>query len=248
MMLETPSMSDALRFLQENNDALQGLQALMTVVAIIVGGISAYVAFGRKREKFPRAKVMHRFEVIPIDAQQRILRIQLEVENIGDTLINIRSVLNRIQQVLPLADTNSGLFVPESSDAEPEIQWPMIAQRNLGFADGTREVEPKESDEMHFDYILGPDAEVVLVYSYIRNAHKRRSFYTKTKELGWMKTETVNLSAAEIFMTKPNNSGQNETRQGGPKVQPSQTTSVGGGTAQGVAKPAPDTVATPKTK
>jgi hypothetical protein len=193
MMHGDAPMPAALKFLKENNDALQALQALMTVVAIIVGGFSAYIAFGRKREKFPRAKAVHRFEVIPLDSQRRILRVQLEVENIGDTLIDLRSVLNRIQQVLPLANTDSGLFIPGSSETEPEIPWPMIAQRNLTFPGGTREVEPKETDEMHFDYILGPEVDVVLVYSYIRNAHKRRSFSAKTKELGWMRTETVNL-------------------------------------------------------
>jgi hypothetical protein len=240
-------MSDALTFFKENKDALQGLQAFMTAVGILVGGISAYIAFGRKREKFPRAKIKHHFELIPLDAERRIFRIQLEAENIGDTLVEVQSVLNRIQQVLPLAETNTGLFSPDSSDVQPEIPWPMIAERKVTFPEGTREIEPKETDEMHFDYILGREVEVVLVYSYILNAHKKRDPYASQNELGWMRTETVNLEHLQ-FMTKPNNSGQNETRQGSPKAQPSQTTNQGGGTAQGVAKPAPDTVSTPKTK
>lgn len=239
-----------LEFLKENSDAIQALQALVTSLAFVVGGVSAYLAFGRKREKFPRAKLVHGFEVIPIDGNSRVLRVRLEIENLGDTLLEIHSALNRVQQVFPLADTNAGRFCPASSDAEPEIQWPMIAERNATYPPSSREIEPKESDEQHFDYILGPEVEVVVIYSYVQNAQKKRRLFSKApKEIGWMKTETVHLDSALIpLMSKPKNSGQTETRQGAPKAQPSQTANTGAGSAQGVAKPAPDTVATPKTR
>ena len=243
-------LGTTLEFLKENNDAIQALQALVTSLAFVVGGVSAYLAFGRKREKFPRAKLVHGFEVIPIDGNSRVLRVRLEVENIGDTLLEIHSALNRVQQVFPLADTNAGKFYPASSDAEPEIQWPMLAERNVTYPPSSREIEPKESDELHFDYILGPEVGVVVIYSYVQNAHKKRRLFSKApKEIGWMKTETLHLDDALVFpMSKSQNPRQTETKQGAPKVQPSQTANPGAGSAQGVAKPAPDTVATPKTR
>ena len=234
-------MREFLQKLSANKDAFLALQAALTSLAIIVGGISAYLAFGRKREKFPRARLKHTFAVVRMDDGQRILRVQLDVENIGDTLLGIGWVLNRVQQVLPRAITADGAFDPKPSDAEPEIAWPTIpdGERNIRFKLGGREIEPKETDEFHFDYQLDPDVETVQVYSFTENAHK--------SEIGWMTTTLLDLSTATTFpMSKNPNNANTETRQGAPKVQPTQAT---GGNAQGSPKQSPtNTVANPKSK
>jgi hypothetical protein len=237
-------------FLREKKDVIQAVQSVVTTLAIIIGGFWAYLAFGRKREKFPRAKLAHKFGVMPVDANRRILRVELEVENIGDTLLDITSVLNRVQQVFPLAPTKDGEFDPRPSQDVPEIPWPMIADRKLEFITGHREIEPKEPDWFHFDYVLGPEVETVVIYSFVKNARKKRRLFSAKapKEVGWMKTETVHLDSALIFpMSKPQSSGQTETRQGPPKTAPARTTSGGAAQAQGIAKPQPVKV-TPKSK
>jgi len=240
-----------LHFLRDKKDVIQAVQSVVTTLAIIIGGFWAYLAFGRKREKFPKVKLVHKFGVIPIDGGRRILRVELDIENIGDTLLEITSVLNRVQQVLPLADMSGGKFDPQPSQDEPEIAWPMIDERKLEYPAGHRPIEPKESDALHFDYVLGPDVETVVVYSYVQNARKKRPMFSKRapKEIGWMITETLYLDNALVSpMNKAQPSSPTETRQGTPKAAPAQTASSVGVQAQGAAKPQPVKVTPQKSK
>jgi hypothetical protein len=196
-----PNFASALvDWLRAMKDPVETAHSLLNMLVLVVGSVWAYLAFGRKREKFPRASIKHKFSLIKLDEAQQILRVELEIENLGDTLLKLDLVLNRIQQVLPLANTEDGLFEPQPTEITPEIEWPLIAEREIKYASGERELEPKEPDAFQFDYILGSKIETVVVYSYVKNCLKKPGIFSRKapKEVGWMKTETLHLQSFHL--------------------------------------------------
>jgi len=187
-------------WLSAMKDPIEMAHSLLNMLGLVVGSIWAYLAFGRKREKFPRASIKHKFSLIKLDESQQILRVELEIENLGDTLLKLDYVLSRIQQVMPLANTEDGLFEPQPSEITPEIEWPLIAEREIKYASGERELEPKEPDAFQFDYILGSKIETVVVYSYVKNFLKKPGLFSRKapKEVGWMKTEILHLKSLDL--------------------------------------------------
>jgi hypothetical protein len=183
-------------FLHGHKDALDAVQAAVTTLAVIIGGGWALLHFSLKREQYPKAKLKHRFTLSPYDDVSRVLRIELKLENVGDTLVEVRAATNRLQQVYPRAQVAKGAFVAAPSKNSPEIPWPMLGEREYAYAKGDWEAEPKESDAMLFDYVIPTSVELVVVYSYVENAAKRhRWLIWKEKEIGWQLTETVNLNS-----------------------------------------------------
>ena len=66
-----------------------------------------------------------------------------------------------------------------------EYLWPLaVDQKEKEWSKGSRELEPGESDQVHFDFLLGRDVETIIVYSYFRNAKK----FGRKEELGWQIT------------------------------------------------------------
>lgn len=71
-------------FLGAYKEALEAVQSAGTGLAVIVGGGWALLHFSLKREQYPKAKLKHRFILSPYDEESRVLRIELELENVGD--------------------------------------------------------------------------------------------------------------------------------------------------------------------
>lgn len=84
------------------------------------------------------------------------------------------------------------------AEGQTEVNWPSAStpgERLLRFEKKEREVEPKEKDEIHFDFVLAADCEVVLVYTYIQN--HRKLGWRKRRDIGWGVTSLHNLHNQE---------------------------------------------------
>lgn len=261
-------MTSILKWLALHKDAFLAVQALATIGAVMVGAGWAYFTFRRKREKFPRAEITHKFDAFDIEESKRWLRVELTLKNIGESVIDVESVTNFVQQVVSVATHLDGSeFKAESSHESPEIPWPLIREQSqLNFDRGQRHIEPGETDDFQFDFLLGADVEILVVYSHVRNVAIRPNWlveqwrkFSKALEggpetyspnsipIGWMKTSTVHVATilSPKTMNKNQNDGPTETRQGTPKVIPQQTS---GDKAQGVPKQPPTNSGNPKKK
>lgn len=72
-----------------------------------------------------------------------------------------------------------------TKEDEAEAPWPLLSEVELsGEKD---EIEPGESEEFHFDFVIDPEIETVIVYSYVKNQIKR------DREIGWNKTSVYDI-------------------------------------------------------
>ena len=173
----------------------------LTSIAIVLGGIWAVYHFCRQRLRYPRAKLEHRVTHWPInEINKRLFRVSLFIENQSEVLMRLDSGFCRLQQVDPCNTddlTNPKLRDQMEMHGETELPWRTIVKVKLDWHSspesvpalqptlfsrhGGREIEPGESDELHFDFLIEPYVSRVLVYTYLHNKSKR----TRKGGIGW---------------------------------------------------------------
>lgn len=166
---------------------------VVTMIVIVVGGIWTYLLFVRKRQKYPRANIIHRVEHWPISGGKTLLRVVVNISNKGEILLSLVSGFTRVQQMMPwppeLLESikHDEEFVKEG---QAEAEWPLLHQRDLAFEKGEREIEPGETDELALDFVIDSKVQIVVLYSYLKN---KRKWW---REIGWNTTSIHDLRSA----------------------------------------------------
>lgn len=175
------------------------IQHVAPVVATIVAALWALWHFCLRRQRWPRANIMHSVLEDSLPQGNRLLRVTLTVSNIGEVLLRLKDGLIRIQQMRPwpihLLESEVDLsekLCPE----EMEYPWPQLVERYFnqqGF-----ELEPNETEKFYFDFFLKPDIRSVIIYSYVGNPSKKwRSWHrlSRRKQIGWQETTVYELQS-----------------------------------------------------
>jgi hypothetical protein len=176
-------------------DIAEVLQAIATVIALMLGGAWSYMLFVKKRQKFPRANITHKIFHKPISTDKVLLNVTAEISNTGDVLLSLLSGTTRVQQVLPLSPEilktiNEGKNpIPEK---EREVKWPLIDEKESDLKKEKIEIEPGEKDQIVYDFIIDDDIETVVVYSYFANIRKR------SRDIGWDLTTVYDLKGKQL--------------------------------------------------
>lgn len=169
------------------------VESIAKILALLAGGAWAYYSFWLRREKYPAARLRHRFSEVLISKEERFVRVEVIVENVSSKLIQIEHITCTLQQLYPLAETDDGPFKLTPTKGNPEVPWPTLAHYPHSFPLGAREVEPKEIDTFQFDFVIPQNVEVVQAYSYVDNRVKRRKgkrwYFDQTPNMiGWNET------------------------------------------------------------
>jgi len=157
-------------------------ESLATIIALITGGIWGYLLFIKRRQKYPRANVTHFIIHKPLSEDYVLVHVDLSISNSGEVLLSLLTTETRIQQILPVPSevldlVNSG--IDPVKESETEIEWPLLTLRSCKWKKGEKELEPGETDQTSYDFILSAEIKTIEVYSYIKNITKRG------KEIGW---------------------------------------------------------------
>ena len=80
-------------------EIIEIVQAVVSVVAITVAALWTWLLFVRTRQKYPRANITHRLAHRPITDGKRLLRVIVEISNVGDVLLSLIQGQARIQQI-----------------------------------------------------------------------------------------------------------------------------------------------------
>ena len=177
-------------------------QAIATVVALGFGTWWTWWLFIRTRQKYPKVRLSHSFFQCPINRNWTLLRVSLKVDNQGSVLIMPGNVETRLLQLKPWPP-EVGRAIKQSArlrtipnevfdhyhllkENQADFKWPYISNRIV--APQRVEIEPNESDEFHFDFIINRLWRVISVYSHVENRRKRG------KKLGWPITSVVELT------------------------------------------------------
>ncbi|TFW62686.1 hypothetical protein CT676_00740 [Bradyrhizobium sp. MOS001] len=83
---------------KEKVDIIQGL---VTIAAIIIGGIWTYNVFIKERREYPHANIEQKITHLALSDQQNLLRVGLELTNTGSSLMLVDMSIVRVQQILP---------------------------------------------------------------------------------------------------------------------------------------------------
>ncbi len=169
---------------------------ILQALAIIIGGWWTYHKFVLGRLSYPQANIEHDISSIILDEHLVLVKVQIIISNIGNTLLTINECDTRIMQLKPVPASLSGLMEKNSTDKQmyleksAEIAWDVIVEhiQYYNIPDyPVFEVEPNESDELIFDFVIDKNIETVLIYSHIYNI-------TKKKPIGWVKNTVHNIN------------------------------------------------------
>jgi len=159
-------------------DFASTLQSFGILFGLIVGGWWTYRAFIQNRQKYPRANLSHKIFHIKLPNNKIYLQVKIIIANVGNVLINLESGFTRITQILPLPEDTTNMF----DNNKREIEWPMLNKKATIYEKKNCEIEPGESDEINFDFILNSDVQLVNIYSYFSNIKKKSRFYKLFKK------------------------------------------------------------------
>ena len=162
------------------------VESIVTVLAILVGGIWTYQLFVKRRVRDAKLELTHSLLAKRLDDGKILLHLTLKIQNVGEVLVHIRKLEAWIQQVTPVtaeATREIEEHDPMSLTGALEIQWPLIGERETTWGPGQFEIEPGESDDESIDFVVDGPLEVVRAYTRIPNEKKRTG-------VGWSETRT----------------------------------------------------------
>ena len=170
------------------------MQACATVAALGLGGAWSIWLFLQRRARYPRASIEHLVTHKRIRDGKVLLHIDVRISNIGEVLLLLVLLETVIQRVLPLPAKVADSIM-QGSDPVPEgsteVAWPLMKSHRKEFGKDECEIEPGESQDIQFDFILGDHVQTVLVYSYLLNERKPE------RKLSWDSTTLYDLAYPE---------------------------------------------------
>lgn len=171
-------------------DRIETFQSIVTIIAILGGSLWSYALFVVKEGGYyPSENIVvnieHALSHIALSKDINLLRVSMTVKNTGTSLLEIKKMFTRVQQILPVApcadiqpcavdQVNKALRRVETE--EERFSWPLISERTKNL-NAPVEIGPSEQEQMDFEFAVPSNVTDVRIYSYIRNEKK--------KEVGW---------------------------------------------------------------
>lgn len=176
-------------WLERWKDGAAATASTFTVVSLVVGGVWGYVLFVRRRQRFPRANVEHLVMDWPVEGG-RLVRAVVRVKNLGEVIVRVAKIRAAVTQLVPIPpDVASAVAEgrdPVDRDSS-EILWDTLGDRHRDFSGEGCEVEPAETEEFIFDFIIPRDVTKVQVYTHVENVQKWK------KNIGWNTTTVYDI-------------------------------------------------------
>jgi len=166
---------------------IESVDKYLPSIALLLGIIWTYFLFIHNRQFYPRADIKHYVIQKHLDNGKILFHVAIEVDNLGDVLVKLKSGEVRLLQVLPLVGDIKEA-VQNGKDPvcnnEREIKWYQLSSRILVPKKSICEIEPREKETFHSDFVVNNDVKTVMVYSFFDN--KKKIF----RKLGWQ-CETI---------------------------------------------------------
>lgn len=181
------------KLLTDWKDALESLNSLAAIAALILGGYWSYRLFVRRRLKLPRADVLQTISHHHLCDNKWLIRVTATVVNKGEVLIEFEQGFTRLLLVRP-GDEPLEKAIREGplprAGGGSRIEWPCLEQLRC-CPNPPREIEPGETDEIHFDFVIDDTIRTVIAHTQLENRAKR------TQAFVWERSTVYDLDEKE---------------------------------------------------
>jgi len=181
------------------------LKTFVEIVAVIMGGLWTYLTFIKNRLEYPYAKIEHKIHYWHIGEKRIYLSVVVLFVNSGKVLISLKRGTVYIRQVRPLTtdiknyikksspeDLRNGQVAKMFVDKGRQISWPEIGYRICEWNDGEILIEPGETEEIQFDFIVDENIETIEIITYFQDARKWKS------DIGWKLTSLYDFERRKL--------------------------------------------------
>jgi hypothetical protein len=181
------------------------IQGFISTIALVVAGLWTYILFVQKRQKYQRTSVEHRITHRPLGGGKVLLVVEVLVTNTGDVLVALESGETTVKQLVPIGPQFSQRIAEQARPTRHQATgWNLIAYEPDDPGRRGVEIEPGNSDQSVYNFIVDDDVRTVQVHSYIENIQKRRLRIdwrrfriTRRSRMGWHRTTTYDIQAVE---------------------------------------------------
>ena len=153
------------------------IQASVTAIAIVVGGIWAYSRFQVFRTLYPHLTVQHTVFHRRLSESYIHIDVTAVLHNSSRVHIELRRCFAIVQDVAPRSDSEAETLYEESLDDEHGsiFQWPTIVRTDRRWIENELIIEPGEQHSETFEFVIeGWENQTVLLYTYFYNERKGR--------------------------------------------------------------------------
>lgn len=180
-------------------EAVELMQPLATVVAIVFGGLFAAYRFQLFRIREPHLSVSHEISHRPIGTSYTHLSVTATLFNNSRVQVELQEAAYLLQQINPTTDEFVESVYTRALDG-PEIedfQWDVLEQHIKRWAEGEFVVEPGEHHRETCEFIVSADVTTVLAYTYFQNPGKKNN--RASGPLGWSASTVYDLISSGEF-------------------------------------------------
>lgn len=151
-------------------DTLAAVQSIVTIIAVLVGGVWTYRTFVQFRQDRPRLIITHSVNHFRVPKHLILLSVEEKFSNVGPVVLELTKGEIRIIPILPLPDAVARLAkTPTPLNSEDPNVWPVLIWYPHLWDTNREFIEPGEADSIK-NYFLIPDSiEVVNIVSFVAN-------------------------------------------------------------------------------
>ncbi len=173
-------------------DVAGGIQSALTVVAIVVGGVFALFKLQVFRTFEPHLTITHEVHHRYVGDSYVHIDVTATLRNSSRVAVEIREAEFSIQQISPVSDEEveavySEVFIDKKLIY---LQWPFLESVPFEWDQGEMVIEPNESHQQTYEFIVLGHLETVLIYTYFENPQLPRP--PKSAE-GWAATTVYDI-------------------------------------------------------
>lgn len=162
-------LPDASRF----KDMAGIVQSVVTVLAIITGGIIAAAKLELFRDFEPHLTVSHTINYRPIGDSYVHIDVTATLHNSSRVKVELREGIFRLQEIAPVLDDQEleeRLAAREVSSDDPSfVQWPTIGELSCNWGNYNLVVEPGQVVRETVEFIISKEIKTVVVRSIFHN-------------------------------------------------------------------------------
>jgi hypothetical protein len=145
--------------------------ALVTILAILFGGLFAAVKFELFRDFEPHLTISHSINHRRVGESYVHIDVTVTLQNSSKVKVSLREGFFFLQRLMPVTDAEVEQIYSEAFDREDSQQfvWPTLEEAYRNWNENELIIEPGEAYSELLEFIVSSEVESVIIYTYFYN-------------------------------------------------------------------------------